>query len=93
MSLSISSSEGSTSDGVATRAGANAATCSRITVETICWIAPSMAGDNSFEEVQLYGGSTMGATTLGDGGVCAKATGVDPLAVEIGGILVTTCKA
>ncbi|KAL0447925.1 UNVERIFIED_CONTAM: hypothetical protein Slati_1920400 [Sesamum latifolium] len=97
MSSSASSSWASTSDGVATRAEVSAATCSRIAAETICWMAPNKAGDNSSvevsEEVLRRGGSTIGPTTLGGGGVYAKSTGVDPSPAGIGGIPLTTCKA
>ncbi|KAL0415266.1 UNVERIFIED_CONTAM: hypothetical protein Slati_3358500 [Sesamum latifolium] len=97
MSPSAPSSGASTSDGVATRAGVSAATCSRIATETICWMAPNRAGDNSsvevFEEVLRRGGSVAGPTTLGNGGVDAKETGADPPLADVGGIPVTTYKA
>ncbi|KAL0427469.1 UNVERIFIED_CONTAM: hypothetical protein Slati_2921700 [Sesamum latifolium] len=69
MSPSTSSFGASTSDGVAKWTEANVATCSQIAAETICWMAPNMAGDSSSaevsEEVLRRGGSATWPTTLG----------------------------
>ncbi|KAL0298712.1 UNVERIFIED_CONTAM: hypothetical protein Sradi_6531000 [Sesamum radiatum] len=69
----------STSDGVATRAGASIATCSRIAVKTICWIAPNRVGDNFAIEVSKkvlrYGGSAMVPTARGEGALVLEELG------------------
>ncbi|KAL0444471.1 UNVERIFIED_CONTAM: hypothetical protein Slati_2169800 [Sesamum latifolium] len=79
------------SDGVATLGGAVADTCSRKAAATICWIAPSKAGDNSsvdvFEDVLRRGGSVAGPTSHGGGGARIRVTGVDPASVGVGVLL------
>ncbi|KAL0433820.1 UNVERIFIED_CONTAM: hypothetical protein Slati_2716300 [Sesamum latifolium] len=78
-------------EGVATRAGAMAAACSRIAAETICWIAPNKAGVISsmevYDEVLHRGRSAMGPTTQGGSGACGKVTAVDPPSTRVGGSL------
>ncbi|KAL0420445.1 UNVERIFIED_CONTAM: hypothetical protein Slati_3067400 [Sesamum latifolium] len=77
--------------------GAIAATCSRITAETICGIAPNKARDISSVEVSddvLHrGGSATRPTTGGGGGACGKVTGADPASTRAGGVPVTTYRA
>ncbi|KAL0449331.1 UNVERIFIED_CONTAM: hypothetical protein Slati_1489500 [Sesamum latifolium] len=92
-----SSSGASTSEGVAIRAGARAATCSLIAADTICSIAPNRAGDISSadvsEEVLCLGGSAVGPTTRGRGVACVKVAAGGPVAARVGDTPVTTCKA
>ncbi|KAL0433092.1 UNVERIFIED_CONTAM: hypothetical protein Slati_2643500 [Sesamum latifolium] len=60
-------------------------------------MAPNRARDSSSvevsEEVLHRSGSAIGPTTLGGGGVGAKAAGADPPLASTWGIPVTTCKA
>ncbi|KAL0309291.1 UNVERIFIED_CONTAM: hypothetical protein Sradi_5871400 [Sesamum radiatum] len=77
----------STSKRVTTRAGASTATCFDIATETICWIAPDKAGDNSFvevsEEVLHRGGSAMVPAAIGAGALVPMELG-DPSPTEVG---------
>ncbi|KAL0458169.1 UNVERIFIED_CONTAM: hypothetical protein Slati_0444100 [Sesamum latifolium] len=70
-SSSPSSSRTSASGGGANRGGVATDTCSRRAAATICWMAPSRAGDNSSvevsEDVLRRGGSAAGPMTLGGG--------------------------
>ncbi|KAL0374108.1 UNVERIFIED_CONTAM: hypothetical protein Sradi_3326500 [Sesamum radiatum] len=62
------------------RAGVNTASCSRIAAETIRWMAPIKAGDNSSvevsEEVLRLRGSATKLMALGGGRVDPPPTGV-----------------
>ncbi|KAL0413304.1 UNVERIFIED_CONTAM: hypothetical protein Sradi_1532100 [Sesamum radiatum] len=69
-------------------AGVNTASCSQIAVETIRWMAPIKAGDNSSlevsEEVLRLGGAATRLIALGGGRV-------DPPPTGIRDVLLATC--